>query len=61
MKISIKIDDSLLSQAKEMTGITDVSELANVGLEALIQVETNRRLLKAQYSAGPDQFPEPTE
>jgi len=40
MKITLDIDDRTLAKAKELTGVTDVSTLAEMGLKALIVRES---------------------
>lgn len=47
-KITIDIDDKLLKQAKQLTGITSKSTLINLGLKTLILSESSIRLLKFQ-------------
>ena len=44
MRTTLNIDDNLLSQAAEYTGETEKTALVRMGLEALIQRESARRL-----------------
>ena len=44
MRITLFLDDKLLKQAMDYTGITDTSELVHAGLTSLIQREAARRL-----------------
>ena len=44
MRTTLNIDDSLLAQASEYTGETEKTALVRMGLEALIQRESARRL-----------------
>jgi Arc/MetJ family transcription regulator len=44
MRTTLNIDDSLLAQAGEYTGETEKTALVRMGLEALIQRESARRL-----------------
>ena len=46
MRTTINIDDELLSQAARITGITERTRLVHDGLEALIQRESARRLVR---------------
>jgi len=46
MRIRVELDDELLARAKEYTGLTKVSAVVSVGLEALIQREAARRLAR---------------
>ena len=46
MKTTITVDDALLERAEELTGITDKTDLARVGLRALIERESARRLAR---------------
>lgn len=58
MRTTVTLDDALLKQAEEMTGITERSRLLRDGLEALIQREAARRLARLGGSA-PDIQPIP--
>ena len=44
MRTTATLDDSLVEQASELTGIAETSPLLRAGLEALIRVESARRL-----------------
>ncbi len=46
MKIITNIDDELLAEAKQLTGITEKSALIEEGLRALIERESARRLAR---------------
>ena len=45
MRTTVTIDDELLEQARALTGSTESSVLVRRGLEALVQIETSRRLV----------------
>ncbi len=44
MRTRISIDDALLKQAQELTGIQEKTALVKLGLEALITRESARKL-----------------
>lgn len=44
MRTTVTLDDELLMQAQEMTGISDKSALIRTALEKLVQREAARRL-----------------
>lgn len=44
MKTTLNIDDELLARAAELTGTTEKTALVRKGLEALIALESARRL-----------------
>jgi Arc/MetJ family transcription regulator len=44
MRTTLNIDDELLRQAAELTGIEEKTSLVRMGLEALIALESARRL-----------------
>lgn len=44
MRTTVTIDDDLVAQASELTGIAERSALLRAGLEALVRVESARRL-----------------
>ena len=44
MRTTVTIDDELIARAIELTGVTERSALLRAGLEALIRVESARRL-----------------
>lgn len=46
MRLTVTIDESLLQQARTLTGIRQRSLLLTLGLEALIARESSRRLAK---------------
>jgi Arc/MetJ family transcription regulator len=46
MRTTLNIDDDLLEQAAELTGVTEKTALVRESLRALIERETARRLAK---------------
>jgi hypothetical protein len=44
VRVTVVIDDSLLEQARELTGIRDTTRLVQAGLQSLIACESARRL-----------------
>lgn len=46
MRTTINLDDELLAEAAEYTGITERTALIHEGLRALVQREAARRLAK---------------
>ncbi|MEW6540515.1 MAG: type II toxin-antitoxin system VapB family antitoxin [Bacillota bacterium] len=46
MRTTLHIDDELLKKAKELTGITEKTSLVRLGLEALIALESGKRLAR---------------
>ena len=46
MRTTLNIDDELLAQAGELTGIREKTALVRAGLEALIERESARRLAR---------------
>ena len=46
MRTTLNIDDALLQKAKRLTGIKETASLVRLGLEALILMESGRRLAK---------------
>jgi Arc/MetJ family transcription regulator len=58
MRTTVTLDDKLLKEAEELTGITERSRLIRDGLEALIQREAARRLARLGGSS-PDIQPIP--
>ena len=46
MRTTINISDDLLSRASELTGIKEKTQLVRLGLEALIALESSRRLAR---------------
>ena len=46
MRTTLNIDDELLERARELTGIQEKTALVRRGLEALIALESARRLAR---------------
>jgi Arc/MetJ family transcription regulator len=46
MRTTLNIDDGLLRRASRLTGIREKTSLVRLGLEALIALESARRLAK---------------
>lgn len=46
MRTTLNIDDGLLKRASELTGIKEKTALLRLGLEALIALESARRLAR---------------
>ncbi len=46
MRTTLNIDDDLLKRASELSGITEKTSLVKAGLEALICIESGKRLAK---------------
>jgi Arc/MetJ family transcription regulator len=46
MRTTLNIDDSLLERAARLTGVEEKTSLVRLGLEALISLESARRLAK---------------
>ena len=46
MRTTINIEDELLDKAEKLTGIKEKTSLVRLGLEALISVESAKRLAK---------------
>jgi hypothetical protein len=44
MRMTIRLDDKIVEEARELTGIHGISALVRAGLEALIQREAALRL-----------------
>ncbi|KRT65578.1 MAG: hypothetical protein XU11_C0023G0001 [Candidatus Dadabacteria bacterium CSP1-2] len=44
MRTTLNIDDDLLKRASELSGITEKTSLVKAGLEALIAIESGKRL-----------------
>ena len=65
MRITVPLDDDLLREAQWLTGLTDLNDLIEAGLQALIARERARRLEEQQAISvelqpggqGPDQLP----
>lgn len=46
MRTTLNVDDDLLKQASKLTGISEKTYLIRLGLEALISLESGKRLAK---------------
>jgi Arc/MetJ family transcription regulator len=46
MRTTININDDILRKASEMTGIKEKTHLVRLGLEALIALESSKRLAR---------------
>jgi Arc/MetJ family transcription regulator len=46
MRTTLNIDDDILKKASQLTGITEKTALVRLGLEALIDRESSKRLAK---------------
>jgi Arc/MetJ family transcription regulator len=46
MRTTLNIDDQLLKRAKQLTGVAEKTALVRLGLEALIALESARRLAR---------------
>jgi Arc/MetJ family transcription regulator len=46
MRTTINIDDNLVEKAAKITGVSEKTALVRLGLEALIAVESARRLAR---------------
>jgi Arc/MetJ family transcription regulator len=46
MRTTININDDILRKASELTGIKEKTHLVRLGLEALIALESSRRLAR---------------
>ena len=44
MRATVNLDDDLVRQAQELTGITEKTTLLRVALKALIHIEASRQL-----------------
>jgi Arc/MetJ family transcription regulator len=44
VRTTLNIDDSLLEKASKLTGVSEKTSLVRLGLEALIAIESARRL-----------------
>ena len=51
MRTTVTLDDGLLKDAQEYTGLKEKSALVNAGLRALVQREAARRLARLGGSA----------
>jgi len=50
MRTTLNIDDGLLNKASTLTGISEKTALVRRGLEALIMLESSKRLSRLQGS-----------
>ncbi len=48
MRTTLNIDDKLLDKASQLTGITEKTSLVRRGLEALIALESSKRLARLE-------------
>ena len=46
MRTTLNIDDDLLKRASRLSGITEKTSLVKAGLEALIAIESGKRLAR---------------
>ncbi len=46
MRTTLNMDDKLIKKARELTGIKKKTSLVRLGLEALIALESSRRLAR---------------
>jgi Arc/MetJ family transcription regulator len=46
MRTTININDEILKRASELTGVKEKTHLVRLGLEALIALESSRRLAR---------------
>ena len=46
MRTTINIEDNLLKKASKLTGVKEKTSLVRLGLEALIAIESSKRLAK---------------
>ena len=46
MRTTINIDEKILNKASELTGIKEKTSLVRLGLEALIALESSKRLAR---------------
>ena len=46
MRTTLNIEDSLISEASRLTGITEKTALVRMGLHSLIAMESGRRLAR---------------
>jgi len=50
MRTTLNIDDSLLNKAATLTGVSEKTALVRKGLEALIMLESSKRLARLEGS-----------
>ena len=58
MRTTLNLDDDLLAKASQLTGVEEKTQLLHMGLEALIQRESSKRLAalggsKPDFSVAP--------
>ena len=46
MRTTLNIDEDLLKRAAQLTGVTEKTSLVHLGLEALISLESARRIAR---------------
>ena len=46
MRTTLNIDDKILKKASKLTGVSEKTKLVKLGLEALIAIESAKRLAK---------------
>ncbi len=46
MRTTLNIDDRILKQAADITGVTEKTSLVRMGLEALVSLESAKRLAR---------------
>jgi Arc/MetJ family transcription regulator len=46
MRTTLNMDDQLIKKARDLTGIKEKTSLVRLGLEALIALESSRRLAR---------------
>jgi len=46
MRTTLNIDDNLLKRASDLSGITEKTSLVKAGLEALVVIESGKRLAR---------------
>ena len=46
MRTTLNIDDRILKRAAEITGVTEKTSLVRMGLEALVSMESAKRLAR---------------
>ena len=46
MRTTININDAILKKASELTGVKEKTQLVRLGLEALISLESGKRLAR---------------
>jgi Arc/MetJ family transcription regulator len=51
MRVEIEVDDALLADAREYTGIDEIPTLMRIALQSLVQREAARRLARLGGSA----------